>query len=172
MWNQVFAPGSAVVTWMKPRQSLLRILPFITTFLLVGCCDKAVIERCRADSAAKLVLLDVPGKQATGPMRLDIRAVAAAKVGATLIRASCVSGKGANAEVQVDWKVAMPEVMTVRATVGSGDTADKVWVESGPEGSGVTGPWLQDGALIQLRDLVAGKLLAEIRVVGLPCVGA
>lgn len=139
--------------------------------VLAGCCDKAALERCRADALAKLKLLDRPSIESQGLMRFNVRSIAAATVEVGVAKASCVSGKGGAAEVEVSWNVSLPTVRGVRARVGTGSNADKVWMESGPAGGGVTGPWIQDGSIIELRDSFGGGILAEIRVLGLPCGG-
>ena len=139
--------------------------------LLAGCCDKQAVERCRAETLARLTLQDKPAVESRGLMRFDVRGIADADIAVDVVEASCVSGKNGAAEVRVDWKVAEPSVRGVRVRVGTGSNADKVWVETGPEGGGVTGPWIQDGSLIELRDSFGGGLLGEIRVVGLPCTG-
>ena len=139
---------------------------------VAGCCDKAALERCRAEAAVKAVLLEMPSKPVNEGMRLDIRAASGTNVDASLVHADCVGGKAANAEVQVDWKVVKPEGSSVRASVGTNDVADKIWMESGSEGHGVTGPWIQGGALIQLRDSLSGTLLAEIHAVSQSCGGS
>lgn len=137
--------------------------------LLAGCCDKQALEKCRAETQTRLQLLAKPSIESQGLMRFDVRGVADADIAVDVVKAICVSGKSGAAEVKVDWKIALPSVHGVRVRVGMGNTADKVWVETGPEGSGVTGPWIQDGSLIELRDSFGGGLLGEIRVVGLPC---
>ena len=96
----------------------------------------------------------MPAKPVTDGMRLEIRAASGVKLDALLVRADCTSGKAANAEVQVDWIIEKPEVSSVRASVGTKDVADKTWMEAGREGNGITGPWIQDGALIQLHGSV------------------
>jgi len=139
--------------------------------LLAGCCDKQALEKCRAETQTRLKLLAKPSIESQGVMRFDVRGIADADIAVDVVKASCVSGKSGAAEVELDWKIAVPSVRGVRVSVGTGDTADKVWAETGPEGSGVTGPWIQDGSLIELRDSFGGGLLGEIRVVGLPCDG-
>lgn len=153
----------------QPGNSLKWKLALAASVSLAGCCDKAALERCRVEQAAKLALLEQAVKPSTAPMRLDIRAAASVAVEADAVRSACVSGKGASAEVRVKWKVSTPGVMTVRVTVGEKGNANKVWMEAGPEGEGVTGPWIQDGALIQLRDPSGDKLLAEVHATSLPC---
>lgn len=154
---------------LQPGNSLKWKVALAASVLLAGCCDKAALERCRVEQAAKLALVEQTVKPSTAPMRLDIRAGATVTVEANVVRVACLSGRGASAEVRVKWKVSTPGVMTVRVTVGEKENANKVWMESGPEGEGVTGPWIQDGALIQLRDPSGDTLLAEVRATSLPC---
>lgn len=154
---------------LQPGTTLKWKIALAASVVLAGCCDKAALERCRVEQAAKLALTEQAAKPSTAPMRLDVRAATTVAVEASVMRIGCVSGRGASAEVQVKWKVSTPGVMTVRVTVGSKENADKVWMEAGSEGEGVTGPWIQDGALIQLREPLANKLLAEIRATSLPC---
>lgn len=143
----------------------------VCLFLLAGCCDKRAIDKCRAEAQSRLKLLEQETIESRGLMRFEVRRIADAKIAVDVLKASCVSGKRGAAEVKIDWKIAAPSVRGVRVRVGAGNNADKVWVETGPEGNGVTGPWIQDGALIELHDSYAGGLLGEIRVVGLPCGG-
>lgn len=156
---------------MRFPKDLRHGVPLACLFLVAGCCDKQVLERCRVETQERLNLLEKPSVESEGLLRFDIRAIADAKIEIGVVNASCVAGKGGAAEVKVDWQVASPAVRGVRAQVGTGDSAQKVWVESGPAGGGVTGPWIQDGARIELRDAFGGGVLGEIRVVGLPCGG-
>lgn len=156
---------------MKSQGSLRRGVPIACLLLLAGCCDKQVLERCRAETLAKMTLVNRPSVEGQGLLRFDVRSIADANIDVSVAKAGCVAGKGGAAEVKVAWKVGLPTVHAVRVSVGTGNEADKVWIESGPDGGGVTGAWIQDGSRIELRDSFGGALLARIRVVGLPCSG-
>lgn len=151
------------------RRGLLSFM--LVCLLLAGCCDKSVLERCRAETQARLAVLEKPPIESKGLMRFEVAGVADAHISVEVASANCLSGKSGAAEVRINWEITEPSVRGVRAEVGMGDRADKVWIESGPKGGGVTGPWIQDGSLIRLHDSFGGHLLGEIRVVGLPCGG-
>lgn len=158
--------------FVNGRRLRTAVSSLVVALLLVGCCDKAKLERCRAEASTKWLLRDVPTKPAKGGMRLDIRAITDVTVDASVTNSGCVAGKAVEAEVKVDWEVLKPEVSGVRASVGKDDVVSKVWMETGPEGHGITGPWIEDGAYIQLADSVTGRILGEIRAVGLTCGGS
>jgi hypothetical protein len=102
-------------------------------------------------------------------MRFKVKAASDVAVQVELVRAACVDGRGAAAEVRVAWDVQRPGLAGVRVRVGANGNPDKVWMESGPKGEGVTGPWISDGAMLRLGSSFDDSLLAEIRVAGLPC---
>jgi hypothetical protein len=156
---------------MKAATSI-RFVWLSSLLLLAGCCDKAVLERCKAEAAQRQALVARPAIiAANGPMRFKVKSASDVAVGVELVRASCVGGKGGGAEVKVSWEVARAGLAGVRVRVGAAGTAEKVWMESGPKGEGVTGPWIGDGALLRLSDSYDDSLLAVIRVAGLPCGG-
>ena len=153
---------------IRIRAVQLAMLLLITA----GCCDKATLERCRAEAADRQKLLARPVvTAANGPIRFDVKSASDAAIDVTLVRASCMDGMGAGAEVKVSWDVGRAGLAGVRVRVGSNGNADKVWIESGPKGDGVTGPWIGDGSILRLSDSFDDSVIAEVRVHALACDG-
>ena len=138
--------------------------------LIAGCCDKATLERCRAEAMERHKLTQKPALTApNGPIKFEIKSAADAVIGLELARSACVDGKGGGAEVKVKWDVSRPGLSGVRVRVGSNGSADKIWTEAGPSGEGVTGPWIGDGSLLRFSDSFDDSTLAEVLVHGLAC---
>ena len=142
--------------------------------LLAGCCDKDAMLKCREQQAEDYKLLRVTADESDisgTPMRLEMAAVAGVAVKARVKTARCEEGRGTSAEVALDWELSKPGVHGVRILVASG-AAGKVWMEAGTKGQGMTGPWVNGGALISIEDQVSGQLLGEVRAIALPCAGS
>ena len=53
--------------------------------------------------------------------------------------------------------------------VGSGDKADKTWIEAGASGTETTGPWINDGALLRMQSQSTGEALGQVRAKARAC---
>lgn len=146
------------------------VIAAVIALVVAGCCDKAAVERCRAEAAEQQKLLALPAiTAANGAMRFEVHAAADVTLSATVVQSTCQGGKAGAAEVKLTWDVARSGMAGVRVRVGANDAVGKVWMEAGTKGEGVTGPWIADGSLLVLSDVFNDTTLAEIRVIGLPC---
>lgn len=148
------------------------LLAGVAGVLLAGCCDKAVVEACLADRArdsaaalAQAAVVNAPGEA----LELSGSHVDGVELDATVVDAACREGRGTAATVEVTWKVRKPGVQAVRILVGSGEQADKTWVEAGASGTQRTGPWIGDGSLLRMEALATRESLALVRVKSRPC---
>lgn len=140
--------------------------------LLAACCDQAAVQACQAERAAKDAKALAQGRVANGPdenLELNVATVEGVTIDAAVVEAGCSDGHGANARVRVEWAVKLPGVSTVRILVGSGNEANKTWVEAGASGAEVTGPWINDGALLRMESLASRETLGLIRAKARAC---
>ena len=139
---------------------------------LIGCCDKAAIQACQAGRLAddkKLLgrLTDVNG--GSEPFAMRVGALDGVEVTAAVLGAECRGGMATNGHIKLGWAVKMPAAHAVRILVGSGNHAQKTWLESAASGVEVTGPWVNDNALFRIEDIGTGQTLALIRATARPC---
>lgn len=144
-----------------------------SAFVLAGCCNKETIDSCRKDALSSSTGSEITHAQESAGvaevMRLDIKETPNVRIVAELLRAECISGKGGQAKVKISWQANIPDLDTVRASVETAGVANKVWVESGASGEGITGPWVENGLLIRLTNPKSGDSLGEVRATALPC---
>lgn len=140
---------------------------------VAGCCDEA--GRRRAGAAGTTA--DAPGMQpavadssVTG-MTLEHASVEGMTVQPKILKLNCSGAAGAAAEVQVEWKSAVPGAAFVKITVGSLTQTPKVWVEGAAAGSETTGPWINDGSVLTLSD-GNDHTLATIKATATSCKGS
>lgn len=139
---------------------------------LSGCCDKAAIQACQAGRQAddeKLLgqIADVNPRSESFAVRAGARD--GVEVTASVLGAECSSGMATNGRIKLGWTVKLPAVHSVRILVGSGDHAQKTWLESAASGVETTGPWVNDNALFRIEDIGSGQTLALIRATARPC---
>jgi hypothetical protein len=71
--------------------------------------------------------------------------------------------------MKLGWTAKLPAVHAVRILVGTGNHAQKPWLESAASGVEATGPWVNDNALFRIEDIGSGQTLALIRATARPC---
>ncbi|TWT18616.1 hypothetical protein FQY83_14665 [Luteimonas marina] len=155
------------------RRRMRGCLPVLALLVLAGCGDEVAQEARERDRAAQQAAAPAPAAglppQAQSPMRFEITSSSGVEVAAAAVDFRCVDGKAASAEVQVDWKVAIPGVTAVRIKVVAEGVQDKTWTEAGGTGQATTGPWVNDGMRLRLEALSDGSVLGEVRAVAGPC---
>lgn len=145
--------------------------------VLSACCDEATREACERDEAARQAApAPAPAAPAAGapvqagaPMRFEITASPGVEIAAAAIESRCEDGKGASAEVRVDWAAATAGVNAVRIKVVEDGAGDKLWTEAGATGQATTGPWVGDGMRLRLESVPGGAVLGEVRAIAEPC---
>lgn len=82
---------------------------------------------------------------------------------------TCDNGKGRSARVRVAWSSALPAIASVRILTVAPDGSSKIWVEGGPIGEDTTGPWIEDGARLELVDAQSQQPLAQVTARSAAC---
>ncbi|MCX2893839.1 hypothetical protein ORG27_09645 [Stenotrophomonas lactitubi] len=121
---------------------------------LAGCCDEEGRRRAGAqgtstmpaEMGASVTDASVPG------LTLTHASVEGITLQAHVNKLKCRAGRGAAAEVQVQWSSALPGLTFVQITAGSRTQVAKLWVEGGANGTETTGPWFEDGGELTLLD--------------------
>ncbi len=148
-----------------------RLIPVcLLAAAVVGCCDEE--GRRRAGAQGTSTMPAELGASQTDASVAGMSVTHASVTGVTLTpsvtKVSCRAGRGAAAEVQVNWSSTLPGLTFVQITAGSRTQVAKLWVEGGATGSERTGPWIEDGGELTLLD-GTDRVIGVVRATATAC---